>query len=88
MRSKLGRGSKEGIFVPTRAYTSSYVIVASIFTAGYDFVCSSTECDGVIVDPSMLGLHDDIHSEGVYLCRVIGILRTVESVTMAWVLPL
>jgi len=65
MRSKLGRSSKEGIFVPTRAYTSSYVMVASTF-AGYDFVHSSTECDGVIVDPSMLGLHDDIHGEGVY----------------------
>jgi hypothetical protein len=78
MRSKLGRGSKEGIFVPTRAYTSSYVMVASIF-AGYDFVHSSTECDGVIVDPSMLGLHDDIHGEGVYCCLLIGILRTVES---------
>ncbi len=66
MRSKLGCGSKEGIFVPTRAYTSSHVMVASIFSAGYDFFRSSTECDGEIVDPSMLDLHDDIHGEGVY----------------------
>ncbi len=64
MRSKLGRGSKEGMFVPTRAYTSSNVMVTSICIAAYDFVANFE----AIADSSMLGRHEDIHGKGVYCC--------------------
>ena len=87
MRSKLGRGSKGGMFVPTRACTSSYVMVTSMMCRGVHDVSCGRDVKVVRLSmrdcrPRKVGSTATARNEDV-----LRVLRTVESATMACILP-